>query len=116
AQAERLQHEAGLQRRGGAGRTGRYSDVVDAHQQALTLDVDEAHVQVAGQMVFHVAVHLRVVQRVLELLAQIVAELNLALGFRLHLFAASPRTWLDPRRNPPTRSRRSYSLTAPFRP
>ena len=34
----------------------------------LAFDVDEAHVQVAGQMVLHVAVDLDVVQRGLELL------------------------------------------------
>src|SRR6185437_4930494 len=88
AQAEGLEHEAGLQRGGGTGRPGGNRNIVDAHQQALALDVDEAHVQVAGQVMLHVAVDLGVVERGLQLLAQIVAELDLALALGRHLLAA----------------------------
>ena len=47
-EAERLEDVAGFERSRGAGGAGADGDVVDAHQQGLALDVDEAHVQVAG--------------------------------------------------------------------
>ena len=66
-------------------------DVVDAHQQRLALDVDEAHVEVAGQVVLHVAVDVDVVERSFELGAQLVAQLGLAVGFGGHLVAGRSR-------------------------
>ena len=54
----------------------------------LAFDVDEAHVEVAGQVVVHVAVDVDVVERVFELGLQVVAQLGLALGLGGHLFAA----------------------------
>ena len=69
-------------------RAGADGDVVDAHQERLAFDVDEAHVEVAGEVVLHVAVDLGVVERGLELVLEVVAELGFALGFGGHLFAA----------------------------
>ncbi len=74
AEAERLEDVAGFERSRGAGRAGADGDVVDAHQQRLAFDVDEAHVQVAGQVVLHVAVDVDVVERLLELGLEVVAE------------------------------------------
>ena len=47
-QSQRLQDVAWLQLGRGAGLTGRDGNIVDAHQQALTLDVDKAHIEIAG--------------------------------------------------------------------
>ena len=85
AEAEGLEDVAGLQRGGGAGRAGGDSDVVDAHEERFAFDVDEAHVQVAGEVVLHVAVDLGVVERLLKLVLEVVAELDLTGGFGCHL-------------------------------
>jgi len=91
-EAEGLEDVAGLESGRGAGRAGADGDVVDAHQERLAFHIDEAHVEIAGEMVLHVAVDLGVVERGLELVAEIVAELLL-------------RAWLR-RPSPRRRSRR----------
>ena len=62
ADAQRLQHVAGLERRRGAGRAARHRDVVDAHQQRFAFDVGEADVQVVRQPVLHRAVDVDLVE------------------------------------------------------
>src|SRR5450756_2691272 len=79
AEAESLEDVAGLQGGRGAGRAGADGDIVDAHQQGLAFDVDEAHVEIAGKVVIHVAVDVDVVQRLLELGAEAVSYTHLTL-------------------------------------
>ncbi len=87
-QSQSLENITGLQSCGGAGGAGADRNIVDAHQQRLALDIDKAHVEVAGKVVFHVAVDLHVIQGALEFAPQVVAELLLPGGFGSHLFAA----------------------------
>src|SRR5712692_2723112 len=88
ADAEGLQHVAGLERSRGTGRAARYRDVIEAHQQRFAFYISEAHVQVVGQAVFQRAVDVDLVELGFEAGLQTVAQGAQPDAFFRHLLLA----------------------------
>src|SRR5579864_784644 len=88
ADAEGLEDVAGFQSGRSAGRTARYRNIVDAHQERFALDVGEAHVQVVGQAMLEGAVDEDFVELGFQALFQAIPESAQANGFFFHFLLA----------------------------
>src|SRR5580658_9429707 len=87
--AQSLQDVAGFQGGRSAGRTARYRNVVDAHEERFALDIGKAHVQVVRQAMFERAVDEDLVELGFEAFLEAVAKPAQPDRFFLHLLLAN---------------------------
>jgi len=85
ARAQSLQHVARLQCRRSASRTAGDRNIIDPHQQRFAFDVGKADIQTPRQAMLHAAVDINLVELRGDLLAQILAQGEQALGLLAHL-------------------------------